>query len=54
MTYPELRQVFHVPEGTLRYWASEDKIKPCGTRNGRKAFLHRDFQQAYDKRRHAE
>jgi hypothetical protein len=53
LTYPELTEVFPVREGTLRAWASEDKIKPAKTLGRRKLFRHDDFQRAYD-RRHPE
>lgn len=53
LTTDQLAMVYSVANGTIRRWASEDRIKPakiCGRRN---LFRHDDFQQAYD-RRHPE
>ena len=44
-TYAELTRLFPAREGTLRAWASEDKITPARTAGRRKLFRHRDFQR---------
>lgn len=51
-TAPELARLYHVAEGTIRRWVSQDRI-PAARRGQRKAYRHRDIQRAYD-RRHPE
>ena len=51
-TTDELARLFHVAEGSIRRWASEDRIR--GLRRGRRmAYPHHRIQAAYD-RRHPE
>lgn len=51
-TTAELARLFHVAEGSIRRWASEDRIP--GQRRGRaKVYRHSHIQRAYD-RRHPE
>lgn len=49
----DLALLYNVAEGSIRRWASEDRIKPAKTCGRRNLFRHDDFQQAYD-RRHPE